>query len=187
MDKWSWTLGLACSCVIALGSSRAEARDIKVRSTFAGTTLGARIDLNNDGGLADWFTAEVKSNLGQAIRQGVTEGALIDPPSGKCPAGQLEIALVAARSVDTFTQTAKVKDQLFAEVTSSTLCFDPATGAFSTNDTAAWVGGTGRFAGAMGTFENSYTGFILLADPDPESNQFFNSITGEFTGTLTLP
>lgn len=187
MNKCSWTIGLACSFVIALGSGRAEARDIKVRGTFAGTTLGTRIDFNNDGGLADWFTVEVKSNLGRATRQGVTEAALVDPPTGKCPADQLELALVAARFVDTFTDTVKVKDQLFAEVTSSTLCFDPATGAFSANDTATWVGGTGRFAGAMGTFENSYTGFILLADPDPESNQFISSFTGEFTGTLNLP
>ena len=56
MNKWSWTIGLACSFVIALASGRAEARDIRIKGDWAGTGLTARIDLNNDGGLADWAT-----------------------------------------------------------------------------------------------------------------------------------
>ena len=173
--------------MIALGSGRAEARDIKGRSTFAGTFLTARIDLNNDGNLASWSTAAVKSNLGRRTSQGVVERARVDLPTGKCPAGQLEFTLVAGRFVNTFTQKAKVKDQLFAELTSSTQCIDPATGAFSGNDTGTVIGGTGKFAGATGSFEQSFTGFILLFDPDPESKQSFGSFTGESTGTLTLP
>jgi hypothetical protein len=187
MNKWSWTISLACSVVIALASGRAEARDIKVRGTFAGTFLSTRIDLNNDGSLAGWGTVTVKSNLGRATSQGVVEIDLVDPPTGACPAGQLELTLVAGRFVDTFTQTAKVKDRFFGEATSSTTCVDPATGALSSNNTITVIGGTGKFAGATGSFENSYTGFVLLADPDPASKQSFGSFAGEFTGTLTLP
>jgi hypothetical protein len=58
MNKYSWTVGLACSFVIAFGSSRAEARDIPIKGDVAGTSLTARIDLDNFGGPADWVTQQ---------------------------------------------------------------------------------------------------------------------------------
>ena len=97
MNKYSWTIGLACSFLIALASGRAEARDIRIKGDWAGTGLTARIDLNNDGGPADWATWVEKSNLGQSSAQAVIEGSAPVSPTGACPAGQLETALVGGK------------------------------------------------------------------------------------------
>ena len=73
MNKYSWTIGLACSFVIALASGRAEARDTHIKGDNAGTFLSTRIDLNNDGDLALGGTWVEKSNLGQSSVQFVIE------------------------------------------------------------------------------------------------------------------
>ena len=109
MNKWSWTIGLACSFVIILGSGRAEARDIRIKGEFAGTGLTTRIDVNNDGRPADGGTWVEKSNLGPSSVQFVIESVPV-PPTGACPAGQLETTLVAGSIVNTFLHT---RDQLF--------------------------------------------------------------------------
>ncbi len=79
------------------------------------------------------------------------------------------------------------RDQLFSQLTSRVACVDPATGAFSSHDTGIIVGGTGKFAGATGSFVNDYTGSFLVFDPDLASNQGFGNFIGTFSGTLTLP
>jgi hypothetical protein len=184
MNKWSWTIGLTCSFLIALASGRAEARDIRIKGDFAGTGLTARIDLNNDGRLADGGTWVEKSNLGQSSAQFVIEGVPVDPPSGACPAGQLERALVAGNVVNTFLHT---RDQLFIQLTSRIFCFDLATSTFSGHTIATITGGTGKFVGATGSVDYRFTGVVHLADFDPASNQLFVSFTGTVEGTLTLP
>jgi hypothetical protein len=183
MNKYSWTIGLACSFVIVLASGRAEARDIRIKGDWAGSALTSRIDLNNDGGLADWATWVEKSNLGQSSAQAVIEGVEV-PPTGACPMGQVETALVAGSIVNTFLHT---RDQLFIQPTSRVLCFDPATGAFSAHTIATITDGTGKFAGATGSVDYRWSGLTLLPDFEPASNQGFFSVTGKVEGTLTLP
>jgi hypothetical protein len=183
MNKWSWTLGLALSCVIALASGRAEARDLRIKGEFAGTGLTARIDLDNDGRLADGGTWVEKSNLGPSSAQFVIEGVTV-PPTGACPAGQLERTLVAGSVVNTFLHT---RDQLFIQLTSRIFCFDLVTGAFSAHTIAAIMGGTGKFVEATGSVDYRFTGVTHLADFDPASNQLFVSFTGTVEGTLILP
>ena len=182
MNKYSWTIGLACSFVIALASGRAEARDIRIKGDMAGTFLTARIDLNNDGGLADWATWVEKSNLGQSSVQGVIEGVLV-PPSGACPAGQLETALVGGSIINTFLHT---RDLLFIQPTSRVLCFDPATGVSSAHTVATITGGTGKFAGATGSVDYRFTASASLGDSDPASNQGFGYFTGTVEGTINI-
>ena len=182
MNKWNWTIGLACSFVIALASGRAEARDIRIKGDLAGTCLSTRIDLNNDGVPAGWSTWVEQSNLGQSSAQSVIEAVLV-PPTGACPAGHLETGVVAGGSaVNTFLHT---RDQLFNQVTSRILCIDLVTGAFSAHSLATITGGTGKFAGATGSIEYRFTGLTFLADP--ASNQSFGSFTGTIEGTLILP
>jgi hypothetical protein len=183
MNKWSWTIGLTCSFLIALASGRADARDIRIKGDWAGTALTARIDFNNDGGPADWATWVEKSNLGQSSAQAVIEGVSV-PSTGACPTGQQETALVAGSIVNTFLHS---RDQLFIQPTSRILCFDPATGAFSAHTIATIMGGTGKFAGAKGSVDYRWSGLTLLPDFDPASNQGFFSVTGTVSGTLTLP
>jgi hypothetical protein len=183
MNKYSWTIGLACSFVIVLASGRAEARDIRIKGDWAGSALTSRIDLNNDGGLADWATWVEKSNLGQSSAQFVIEQVIV-PPTGACPADQVETALVAGSIVNTFLHT---RDQLFIQFTSRIACIDPVTGVASGHVIATIMGGTGEFAGATGSVEYRFTGSTLLADFDPASNQVFGPFTGTVEGTLALP
>ncbi len=183
MNRNSLAVGLAFSFVIALGSGRAEARDIPVKGDFAGTFLTARIDLNNDGGLAGGGTWVEKSNLGQSSAHFAIEDVSV-PPTSACPAGQLETALVAGSVANTFLHT---RDQLFIQLTSRILCVDLVTGAFSAHTIATITGGTGKFAEATGSVDYRFTGFTLLADFDPASNQLCGSFTGTVEGTLTLP
>jgi hypothetical protein len=184
MNKWSWTLSLVCSVVIALGSGRAEAKDIRMKGEFAGTGLTARIDLNNDGRPADGGTWVEKSNLGRSSAQFVIESVPVDSPSGACPTGQLERVLVAGNVVNTFLHT---RDQLFIQLTSRIFCFDLVTSTFSAHTIAAITGGTGKFVGATGSVDYRFTGVVHLADFDPASNQLFVSFTGTVEGTLTRP
>ena len=183
MNKYSWTIGLACSFVIALASGRAEARDTHIKGDNAGTFLSTRIDLNNDGDLALGGTWVEKSNLGQSSAQAVIEGVAV-PPTGACPADQVETALVAGSVVNTFLHT---RDQLFIQFTSRMACIDPVTGVASGHVIATITGGTGKFAGATGSVEYRFTGSTLLTDFDPASNQGFFSFAGTVSGTLTLP
>jgi hypothetical protein len=184
MHTRHFILGIALLLVGAVGQT--EANDLKTKDidgSFAGTFLTTRIDLNNDGILAGWSTAVVKGTLGESTNQGVVERVPVASP-GVCSAGQVEFALVAGKAVGTLLKT---RDQVFSQLTSSTFCFDPATGNFSGHDTGIITGGTGEFEGATGSFEQSFTGSTLLADPDPASRQSFGPFTGEFSGTITLP
>jgi hypothetical protein len=81
MQKRSFTINLALALLLAGTLGRAEAKDKSFKGEFAGTFLTMRIDLNNDGALASWSTAVVKSNLGRSSNQGVDEDAQI-PPTG---------------------------------------------------------------------------------------------------------
>jgi hypothetical protein len=184
MNTYSWIIGLTCSFLIALTSGRAEARDIRIKGDLAGTFLTARIDLNNDGGLADWATWVEKSNLGTSSVQAIIEGSLPVPPSGACPAGQLETALVGGSIINTFLHT---RDLLFIQPISRVLCVDLATGVVSAHTIATITGGTGKFAGATGSVDYRFTASNALGDSDPASNQGFGSFTGTVAGTLTLP
>ena len=149
---------------MAVAIGRAEAADIPLRGEFAGTFLTSRINLNNDGELAGWGTEVVEDELlGQSSNQVIVENALV-PPTGACREGRLEFHLVAGRIVATFLNT---RDQLFSELTSRTLCLNPANGRFRGRDTGAFTGGTGRFAGATGSFEARYTGSSYSLTPTP--------------------
>ncbi len=182
-QRQGWIIGAAIGCLLVAGIGRAEARDIPIKGDFAGTFLTARIDLNNDGRLAFGGTWVEKSNLGESSAQFVIEDVVV-PPTGACPAGQLETALVAGSVVNTFLHT---RDQLFTQTTSRILCFDFDTGVASAHAIATITGGTGKFAGATGSLDYRFTGVTLLADFDPASNQLFGSFTGTVEGTLILP
>jgi hypothetical protein len=60
-------------------------------------------------------------------------------------------------------------------------------GGFTGSETGVILGGTGRFVGASGTFEQSFTGFYQAFDPNANPAQGFGSFRGQVTGTLILP
>lgn len=183
-NKKGWIIGVVMGFLLVAGINRAEAQELRIKGEFAGTGLTTRIDLNNDGRLAHGGTWVEKSNLGESSAQYVIEDVVVNPPTGACPAGQLETALMAGSTVNTFLKT---RDQLFVELTSRIFCVDLVTGAFSGHTIAVITGGAGKFAGATGSLDYRFTGSTLLADFDPASNQVFGPYNGTVEGILILP
>jgi hypothetical protein len=140
---------------------------------------------NPDGLPAGWTTAEVFSTLGHASSQGVVEQVPTGPTQA-CPGGAFVIDAQHGNGFGTFTDTYEKGDQLYSQVSTGTLCFD-SVGGFTGSNSVIIVGGTGKFAEASGTFEESFTGFVQAFDPNAKPLQTFVSFTGKFTGTLTLP
>jgi hypothetical protein len=145
--------------------------------------LSARIDQNDDGVPAGWETGVVTGNLGKHTYQGVSETV----PTGataECPGGVFIID--AQNGFGTYTETFPNGDQLYSLTLTRTICFD-SVGGFPGSGTFRAVGGTGKFAGASGNGENSFTGFFQAFDANANPLQGFGSSSGEFTGTLILP
>ena len=53
---------------------------------FGGTFLSTRMDLNDDGALAAWSTAQISGRLGKRTTQSVVE-AVPTGPTPECPGG----------------------------------------------------------------------------------------------------
>lgn len=86
----------------------------------------------------------------------------------------------------TSTQTFPNGDQIYARGLTRTQCA-LGGGRVTSVDTFSIVGGTGKFEGASGTFEVSYSSFFQVFDGNAVPPQGFGSFSGEFEGTITLP
>jgi hypothetical protein len=188
-QRQGWIIGAALGCLLVAGTGRVEAKEIPYKATFAGTFLGTRMDLfplgNPDGVAASWSTAEVTGNLGKRTVQSVAE-TVPTGPTAECPGGVFIIDAQNRIGFGTGTATWPNGDQIYNQTVTRTLCYDT-VGRFTGTDTTRIVGGTGKFAGALGTFEQSVSGFTQYFDANADPAQGFGSFTGEFGGTLILP
>ena len=190
LSRTAWLVGVSTGLLLTVGLDSADAKERSFNGTFSGTFLGTRINLFPTGApdqsTAGWSTAVVDSNLGKSSSQGVAE----EVPTGAttaCPGGVFVIDAEHGVGFGTITNTSmKDGDQTYSEIRTRTVCADT-TGGFTSTDTGVIRGGTGKFAGASGTFEQSYTGFFQVYDPNADPAQGFGSFTGQFTGTLILP
>jgi len=175
------SLALALGLVMSglLGNVSAE----EFSGTYAGTFTENRMDLNDDGTVGGWDTARADTTIGQLNFQETMERQPVASPTGLCPTGQLEFELVFGTGVDTAADTS----QIFYQIDESPVCLDPATFTFTGTAQESILGGTGRFAGATGNFESTFTGSYLVFDDSPESNQGFGPFSGSFTGDITIP
>jgi hypothetical protein len=178
-------IGAAIGCLLAAGMGQVEAKEIPNNGKFAGTFLSARIDRNDDGEPAGWETGVTKSKPGERVYQGVSELVRTDPTT-ECPGGVFVIDAQNGQGFGIFTETFPNGDQLYARVLTRTLCSN-GVGGFTGSSTFSYVGGTGKFAGASGNGENSFTGFFQAVDMNANPFQGFGSASGEFIGTLILP
>lgn len=152
--------------------------------TFAGTFLSTRMDVNDDGAVANWATGVVTGDLKYTI-QSVSEGVPTGP-TAECPGGVSIIDAASGIGFGTATGTFPNGDQLYLQVLTRSQC-GLGGGRFTASDTLAIVGGTGKFAGASGTIERSYSTFFQAFDQNAVPPQGFGSFSGEFNGTLILP
>jgi hypothetical protein len=188
MIRRSLTIGLMLSCVIALGSSKAEAGKLTLKGSFSGTFVNMQTDTNADGVKANLNSVGAKGTLGPSTIQGVNEYVSSGPAT--CPNGNAGDGSTLLRSsnpaapanfVQRFESTG---DLLFYEETSGTSCFDPDTSIEFFSTTTKITGGTGRFEGATGTGEVSGTANDLF---DDAAGNFFGAQSGTFTATITIP
>lgn len=182
-QRQGWIIGAALGCLLVAGLGRVEARQIPNNGKFAGTSLHSRIDRNDDGVPANWSTGVTKGNLGKRIFQSLYE-SVSTGPTVACPGGLFIID--AQNGTGTFTETFPNGDQYYARVLTLTSCSD-GVGGYTGSTTISIVGGTGRFAGASGNIENSFTGFFQAFDANAVPPQGFGSASGEFEGTIMLP
>jgi hypothetical protein len=188
-SRTAWLVGVTTGLLLTVALDSADAKERSTKGTFSGTFLGTRIDLfptgKPDGNSADWSTAVVESNLGKASAQAVAE-AVPTGPTTACPGGVFVIDAEHGVGFATTTVTFAKGAQTYNQIRTRTVCVDTA-GRFTGSDTGVTLGGTGKYTGATGTFEQSFTGFFQAFDPNADPAQGFGSFTGQFTGTLILP
>jgi hypothetical protein len=169
---------------VSIGDANAK-RMRPTTGTLAGTSLGTRIDLNDDGVPAGWSTAVVTGTLGKSTSQGVVE-AVPTGPTPECPGG---VSIVDAQNGLGFganTRTFPNGDQLYTQLLARTQC-GLGGGQFTGADTWTVVGGSGKFEGASGTVEVRWSSFCQAIDPNANPVQCFGSFSGELDGTVILP
>src|SRR5260221_12926493 len=113
--KKGLTLGIATGLLLTLSFANAKAGDTKdhtrpTKGKFAGTFLSTRMDLNDDGVLAAWSTAEVNGTLGKRTVQGIAE-TVPTGPTPECPGGVFIIDAPNAVGFSAITATFPNGDQ----------------------------------------------------------------------------
>lgn len=164
---------LALTLAATLGATAAQARILS--ETVSGNFVDTAIDTNGDGVAAAHFVGEAKGS-GGASYQGLHEVQFT--PTGLCDPGQVEGIIVAYSIVRRFSNG----DLLFSKLVDGSFCFDPATGKANVAVSAEIIGGTGRFAGATGSYEIEYEVTALL--PDPTGGIAHGAFDGTVTGTI---
>jgi hypothetical protein len=182
-------IGTVLVLLVIAGGIAGEARGDgtkRNKGVFAGTLLDTRIDINNDGFGANWFTAEAVDSFGRSTLQGAVE-AVPTPPTSECPGGLLIVDAANGIGAGASTQTfPNGRDQVYYQFLTRALCLD-AAGGFTGRDTGIVAGGAGRFEGVDGAFVAKYSGFFQLLDQDAVPQQGFGSFTLEFESKLNFP
>src|SRR5262245_54717064 len=131
MTRRSLTIGLMLSCVMALGSGKAEAGQPPLKGSFSGTFVNTQTDADGDGQKASLNSVGAQGTLGSSTIQGVNEFVFSGPAT--CPNGNAGFGLTLLRSLNPAAPSNFVQrfestgDLIFSEETSGTICFDPAT------------------------------------------------------------
>lgn len=117
-----------------------------------------------------------KGSFGKFAFATTTEFALPTGP-GQCASDtdELEFPLISSEEVTTFAD----QSQLFSVASGGYSCVSLSTGYYYGQIEADYVGGTGRFEGATGTYTSPFEG-QNFGDP----NVGFRSITGTVEGTV---
>lgn len=166
---------------VASGSGTAEAGEQQVKWPFAGSGLRTQIDTNGDGMRAVASTAKGQTSLGPISFQGLGESLPQLAEVKSCPQGTWEYPLLMYHSVLHIEESGEL---LYTRLSTGVSCYDPSTNLLSFTGQGNFVGGTGQFAEASGSFETQATAKMLV--PTPTGNEF-ESIDGVSTGTLITP
>jgi hypothetical protein len=161
-------VGIATGLLLAVSFDAAIAehdhRTLRNDGKGAGTFLGTRIDLNDDGVPASWSTVQLTGTLGKSTAQVLIEYVPTGPTSA-CPGGVFIVDAQQGIGFGTHTRTFPNGDQLYSQLLTRTQC-GLGGGKYTGSDTWTIVGGTGKFEGASGTFDVQFTSFVQAFDPN---------------------
>jgi len=151
---------LALALVIALATillSGPSAEAGALRERISGNFIDTSVDTNNDGVAGSIWIGQARGS-GSPAYEGVLE---VDfGPTGRCETGEVEATLAAYSIVRRYANG----DQLVSRLVEAFVCLDPATGAGTVDVTAEFVGGTGRYEDATGTYTAALTIQRLIPD-----------------------
>jgi hypothetical protein len=182
-------------CVISCVAwfSAAGAVELAMSNRYSGTVID-HFQLDGSGNFSPVILseAEMKSTFGTA-RLSVLSQFVPDYGVTACKASEIPLNMTFARSITTFADYS----QLFVSYDSGWICATPGpagTASYRGKVMGHFVGGTGRFVGASGSFESDFGGndlsglFVVGTDTEP-AVQFpgFGSFVGSSTGTVILP
>ena len=164
---------VACAGLVA--APVASAGEKVITGRYAGVGYDTSVDTNGDGFFVGLTMADLQGTFGQS-KLGVTSEWYVYPR--ECRDGyDVPFALVKSASVFTVPD----QSQLFGFSTDGWLCLSTATGAYYGEVYGAYIGGTGRFEEASGTFITKFEGQNL----DPTVG--FRSIRATLDGRLAKP
>ena len=166
-------------------SNSDETKSKQLTCTFGGTFtdgVETNIDTNNDKISANLHQGVQVCNIGRFLLHSENEFRAALPSPVTCPVGSQEFDLVQAHGVLT---AEKSSDQLFYEDAAGgfKFCLNPDL-TFSLTEHGTWVGGTGQFTGASGSFDALGTGKFLVTGSKEGIFGGFGQFTNTITGTL---
>ncbi len=142
----------------------------------SGNFIDTSIDTNGDGTAANYFSGAARGT-GSPTYEGLVEIAF--GATGQCGPGELEGEVVAYSIVRRYSNGDLAYSRLDTSVLNP-LCFNPAMGTATVEIHANVTGGTGKFAGATGSYVATYD--VRLLVPDPAGGIGHGSFTGTTSG-----
>ena len=175
----AFKLGLGAVLLVLpfmLTTSYAGERPISMK--WEGTVADTAINVNGDDFVANLIDAQAKGSFG-ASSVGVLSEFVF---SGLCDNDPFvwNMTIWYSKPITTFANG----DQLWGNVFNGGMCLNVATGYFTGFAEGLYEGGTGRFAGASGTFIVGFRGNNLTIS---DLGVGFGAIHGEIDGTVVLP
>jgi len=151
----------------------AQSREMSINARFSGNEHPTNVDTNADLTFASAGAFQVQGAAGKGVVHSFTEFTAFTPYG--VPGCDFRGELVSQDFVETFQDGS----MLFFMATDGHTCIDGATGKISGVLSGFVTGGTGRFAGATGSWDMEFTPYPLAGG--------MTAFTGTVTGTVELP
>jgi hypothetical protein len=199
----------AVAILLSLASQRVEAAGNEFTSTFSGTFVTTAFDLDGDSctgtppvctdlSFLDTIAGKTAGGIGGGQFTGQSLVELVGVPGTGCaiaPTAIKSCTLGAAANACEFQSVgvgskadrySSTGDILTGSIPAGgeTLCVDFSTGNHAGSASGSITGGSGKFAGATGTFTESFNGKTLSSDPQGHAFGWFQA---ELMGTMVKP
>lgn len=168
---------IAAAALLVAGFGNVWAEEIDWDVSYSGSYFKTSIDTNGDGGQANHYLVWTKGN-GAVAQRGFFEVVVNQGPV--CPEGYVSYAAVLSTMVTRFSNG----DLLFSRVNPGQGggCLNATTGVGQGTVFYTILGGTGKYSGASGTFQDNLT--IVTLIPTPTGDILHAAIFGTQTGTV---